>query len=480
MITAMATYTAVRDDALGDHDMVGLLELLRRREVNGAELAAAAQARAIDSQPTLNAVVSWVPTAQVGSPDAHGALAGIPTFLKDNEEFVGLPTREGSRAVPSRAATLDSPIARLFGNLGTTIVGKSNMPEFGLTATTEPLLNGATRNPWALDHSAGGSSGGAAALVAAGVVPIAHANDGGGSIRIPAAACGLVGLKPSRGRLPNQVPADDLPIPIVAQGVLTRSVRDTALFFAMAEHTYRSDAGLAPIGHVTGPASRRLRIGVVTTGVAGPVAADVAASVLSTAELLAGRGHHVDTADIGVTQQFGRDFLRYWAALAFALKLGGPRLYGPDFDRSSLEPLTLGLADFFRSVALGVPASVARLRRFPGQHRSLFESYDVILSPTTGYAPPPLGYLSPELDFRTHARRLLPFAGYTAVQNVAGTPAINLPLGHTADGRPIGVQCAGPMGSERMLLELAYELEAASPWQHTPARSDSPAPLGAP
>jgi amidase len=300
------------------------------------------------------------------------------------------------------------------------------------------------------------------------VVPIAHANDGGGSTRIPAACCGLVGLKPSRGRLPNAAETDQLPIRIVSQGVLTRSVRDTAFLLAEAERRHRPTGGLTPIGHVTLPSARRLRIRVVTEGLTGPVAPEVANVVRGAAALCADLGHDVVESDMGVYASFGQDFLRYWAGLAFALRLGGQRIYGPGFDRSALEPFTIGLADFFGTVSLGIPAALARLRRLPARHAEMFESCDVLLSPTTGYPPPPLGYLSPDQEFRTHASRLLPFAGFTAVQNVAGTPAISLPLGVDATGRPIGVQFAAAFNDERTLLELAYELESAAPWPHTP------------
>lgn len=468
MIMPMVTYSAVRDDALGQHDLVGLVESLRRREVNAAELASAALDRAHDSQPVLNAVVSWATAPQGPDPTADTVLGGVPTFLKDNENLAGMATRDGSRALPDQTAISTSPIGELLADLGATYLGKSSMPEFGLTATTEPLLNGPTHNPWALGHSAGGSSGGAAALVAAGVVPFAHANDGGGSIRIPAACCGLVGLKPSRGRLPNAPESDQLPIRIVSQGFLTRSVRDTALLYAEAEKRHHVGDGLTPIGHVTAPSARRLRIGVIAEGLTGPVVPAVADVVRRTADLCADLGHYVSDSPTGVYPAFGRDFLRYWAGLAFALRLGGARLYGKEFDRSRLEPFTDGLAEFFGTVALGAPASVARLRRFPAQHAQSFESYDVLLSPTIGYPSPELGYLSTQQDFRTHVTRLLPFAGYTALHNVAGTPAISLPLGSDPTGRPIGVQFSAALDGERTLLELAYELEAAAPWPHTP------------
>lgn len=463
MIARVTTYSAVRDDALGDHDLVDLLERLRRREVSAAELTSAARARAHDAQRVINAVVTFDDDASPAA--AAGPLAGIPTFVKDNEDVAGLPTLDGSRAMPTRPASRDSAFVEVYRGLGLTLLGKSTMPEFGLTASTEPLLTGPTRNPWDLDRTVGGSSGGACALVAAGVVPMAHANDGGGSIRIPAACCGLVGLKPSAGRLPPPENSRSLPVQIVSQGVVTRSVRDTATFLAEAELVY---APLPRIGFVAGPSSRRLRIGVVEEGLTGPVSAEVAAATEATAALLAELGHEVAAIPLPVHPKFGRDFLRYWAALAFSLRLGGKRLFGPEFDPTLMEPFTQGLCDYFRIVGPGAPASVVRLRRFAQQYARTFDTIDVVLSPTVGYAPPPLGHLSPDLDFDTHIRRLLPFAGFTAVQNVAGTPAISLPLGRTPDGVPIGVQLTSAFGDERTLLELAYELETAAGWPTMP------------
>lgn len=459
-------FSTVRDDALGTADVVDLLGALRRSDVSADELTDAALARSRDAQEALNPVVCWVDRPAVRPGAEQAPLAGIPTFVKDSDDLAGLPTREGSRAVPDHPATEDSSMVALYRGLGVNVLGKSTMPEFGLTATTEPMLTGPTRNPWDPGRITGGSSGGSAALVASGAVPIAHANDGGGSIRIPAACCGLVGLKPSNGRLPVPEDSTNLPVQIVSQGVLTRSVRDTALFYAEVERAWPSE--LPPIGRVEGTSARRLRIGVIPEGLTGPVSPEVAAATAATAELCAGLGHHVETTSLPVYDKFGRDFLRYWAALAFALRLGGPRLYGPNFDRELMEPFSVGLAEYFAVVAGGIPASIRRLRGFAGQYARYFDDFDVLLSPTVGYVPPEVGYLSPELDFRTHITRLLRFAGYTAVQNVAGTPGLSLPLGASATGVPIGLHFASALGDERTLLELAFELEAASPWPTTP------------
>ncbi|MEI6624663.1 MAG: amidase family protein, partial [Actinomycetes bacterium] len=240
-----APFSTVTDDALADHDMVGLLAELAAGRVHPNELFAAAWERAEHAEP-LNAVVSWVPP----STSVDGPFAGIPTFVKDDEEVQGVATTNGSRAVPDTPAEEDSPFAQQLRQLGLAFVGKSALPEFGLMPTTEPLAHGPTRNPWDLSRSTGGSSGGAAALVAAGVVPIATGNDGGGSIRIPASCCGVVGLKPSRNRLQPTAEAEILPLDIITYGVHTRSVRDTAAFYREIEKIH---CELPPIGDVVGP-----------------------------------------------------------------------------------------------------------------------------------------------------------------------------------------------------------------------------------
>jgi amidase len=453
--------TTVRDDALGDHDTVGLTAALRSGSISPAEVMAAALDRMRDADLRLNGVVSWVREPSVGA----GPLAGVPSVVKDNEAVAGLPTRHGSRATRLEPARHHSSFVADWTGLGLTILGTTTMPEFGLTASTEPLLTGATRNPWDTARSAGGSSGGSAALVAAGAVPIAHANDGGGSIRIPASCCGLVGMKPSRGRLRSPDGHDRLPVAITSQGALTRSVRDTALFYREMELARPGLGSLPPIGHVLHPGSRRLRIAVVREAMSGmPVDVDVQSAVVNTAALCEGLGHHVDEIDYPVGLQFGKDFLRYWAALAFAVQFGGQAIHGAGFDARQLEPFTVGLSRYFRSVAAVMPATIARLRRFAGVYEESMSGYDVVLSPVTSQPAPLIGYLAPDLDPRTHLLRLLRYASFTMIQNVSGAPAMSLPLGRTATGVPIGVQVAGASGSEALLLGLGLELEAAAPW----------------
>lgn len=463
----MSSFSAIADDALGDSDVVDLLDRLRRREVSADELATAARERTQRAQDHLNAVAAWVPADHPAAATGRaGPFSGIPTALKDNEDLAGLPTSQGSAATPRTPAKSDSVMTALLAELGVSLVAKTTMPEFGLTASTETVAFGPTRNPWHLDHSVGGSSGGAAALVAAGALPMAHANDGGGSIRIPAACCGLVGLKPSRGYLPMPERMELLPVKISAQGILTRTVRDTAAFFAACNPVAPD---IAPVGVVHGPAHRRLRVAVMTGGIVGQVAPDTVAAVNRAAIALESSGHFVEPVETMLSLRFGQDFLRYWALLAWLISVGGQRLMGPQFQPAALEPFTLGLANFVRTVAPGIPSALRRLRRFPAEYAQALGDYDVVLSPVTNDVAPPLGYLDPTLDFRTHALRLLPFAGFTPVQNVAGTPSISVPMGLSPAGLPLSVMASAHYGGERTLLELAYELEAIAPWPQTPA-----------
>lgn len=453
------------DDALGDHDVMDLLHLLRKREVSAADLRAAAQARINAANESLNAVVRSLDLGDA----ANGPFAGIPTVLKDNEDLEGYPTLHGSWAPADRPAAATSPWVAQYVALGFTPMAKTTLPEFGLTATTESTRYGATRNPWNTGHSTGGSSGGSAALVASGAVPIGHANDGGGSIRIPAALNGLVGLKPSRGRLIDLPELDRLPVNLVTQGVLTRSVRDTAYYFAEAERVYRNP-DLPPIGMVVRPERPRLRVGLVTESLAGsPLDPETRDAVLAAGSALQGLGHDVIEVDLGIDQQFGRDFLRYWALLSFMLQRAGSRFIGEGFDGSKTEQLTKGLSAMCLQQAERVPWSLRRLVRASREPEAIYDQVDVVISPVVSHPAPPIGYLGPDVAVRDQLVRLLRFTSFTPLQNVSGAPAISLPLARSSSGLPIGVQVAAAVGQERRLLSMALELEEAMPWPRTPA-----------
>ncbi|KKC00676.1 amidase, partial [Mycobacterium nebraskense] len=301
------------------------------------------------------------------------------------------------------------------------------------------------------------------AFVAAGVVPIAHANDGGGSIRIPAACNGLVGLKPSRGRLPLDPTLRRMPVGIVANGVLTRSVRDTAAFYREAERIWRNHR-LAPVGDVTGPGRQRLRIAVVTRSVLRECSPQVRELTLKSAGLLEELGHRVEHVDEPpVPASFVDDFVLYWGFLALAQVRSGRHMFGKTFDRTRLDSLTLGLERHTARNFHRLPLAIMRLRRIRRRTARLFGTYDAVLTPTVADETPRIGYLAPT-DYQQVLDRLIDWVSFTPLQNVTGEPAISLPLAQSAEGMPVGMMLSADLGQEALLLELAYELEEARPW----------------
>lgn len=450
---------AFRDDALGAHDATALAALVRAGSVSPAELTQAAIARA-ESVSELNAVAHPSYDAPRTSVDPDAEFFGVPSFVKDNGDVAGMPTNHGSEAFTAHPARRDGKYVSQFLTSGLTVLGKTRLPEFGFNATTEFMTTEPTRNPWDPDHSVGASSGGSAALVAAGAVPIAHANDGGGSIRIPAAAAGLVGLKPSRGRHRDDPVSAALLVRVISEGVLTRTVRDTANFHAALETHWRNPA-LPALGRVSGPSKRRLRIGIFIDGVDGAVTdVETRAAVLHTAEVLTGLGHRVVEVPLPVKDSFADDFVLYWGLLAMLATRTGRLLHG-QFDKSRLDGLTIGLKRHYDRHFLGTAGAIRRLRRSTAETSAVFDDVDLLLSPVLGHTTPPLGHLSPTTPFEVLIDRLRDYVAFTPLDNVAGTPAMSLPLAMTATGMPIGVQLHAAHGAERTLLEVAFELEEA-------------------
>jgi amidase len=464
-VTQTNAVTAVCDDVLGTSDAVEIARLIQTGEIQASEAVEAAIARAERVNPSLNAIATSLfdSARQQAQGRSAGVFAGVPSFIKDNEAVAGSPVLHGSRGLPRKPAKTSARFAKQFLSLGLINLGKTTMSEFGLTGTTEALVYGPTHNPWKLGFSPGGSSGGSAALVAAGVVPIAHGNDGGGSIRIPASCCGLVGLKPSRGRVAEAEGAELFPVKIVHQGMLSRTVRDTAVFFHAAEHYYRNPK-LPEIGLVTQP-GRRLRIGFFTElDEDTPSHPDCVAAVADAAKLCEALGHSVEEVPRPFDDRFLEDFFLFWAMLAFAATRFGTRLVDPEFDRTKVEEFTEGLARYFQENASGAPMAIWRLRKFARQYALGFDHYDVLMNPTVTMPPPEHGYIGPEVPFETLLERSKWFIPFTPTQNVSCGPAMSLPLGQSKAGLPLGVQFASPLGDERTLLELALEIEAAAPW----------------
>jgi amidase len=456
--------SAFRDDALGTHDAVGLAELLAAGRVHPQELVEAAIARAEAVEPLLHAVAYRSYRIPRWPERSGGALHGVPTYVKDNTDLRGWPTNHGSEAFVARPRKADGAYARQYLSTGMTVLGKSRMPEFGLNASTEFMTQEPTRNPWHTDHSVGASSGGAAALVASGAVPIAHANDGGGSIRIPAAAAGLVGLKPTRHRHVDGEQARHLPINMISEGVVTRTVRDTAAFVAALEDYWRNPA-LPPIGLVQGPANRRLRVGLLLDTVNGAqLDAQTRAAVEKTAALLERAGYVIEPISPPVTEQFATDFLQYWGLLAMLAATTGKLTFDRSFDARRLDGLTTGLRGYHARNFRRTPGALRRLRGVKDAYATMFSRFELVLSPVLAHVTPQLGHLSPTVPFDELLARLQSYVAFTPVNNIAGTPAISLPMAMADEGLPIGVQLAAAHGDERTLLETAFLLEQAQPF----------------
>jgi len=457
---------AFGDDALGEHDAVGLAAEIRAGRVSRREVVDAAIDRTRRLDGLLAGLASERFTAARGeAAQAHaGFFAGQPTFVKDNSDLAGLPTQQGTRAFVAHPARKDGDFARLLGLVGTTPIGKTRLSEYGFSASAEFVEDPPVRNPWHTGHTSGASSAGSAAFVAAGAVPMAHANDGGGSIRIPAACNGLVGLKPTRGRVPSDKVHREMPVRIVHDGVVTRSVRDTAAFLRESERVYR-DLKLPPVGDVTGPGHARLRVGLVLDSIGGrETDEETLRTVLETGRLLEKLGHQVEEVDAPVPEVFADDFLNYWSTLALFLSATGRHTFNRTYDRSRNDNLTKGLARRAVRNSWRLPLSIARLRLSEKVSTVFYRDHDVVLTPTLARVTPELGWLDPGQSYETLIGRLLEWVAFTPLQNATGDPAISVPMGMSERGLPIGVQLAAGQGHDRRLLEMAYELEEARPF----------------
>ena len=452
-------------------DAVALGALVAKGEVTALELAEASIARIEAVNPKINAVTAKDydrARARAKGVLPKGPLSGVPYLLKDIENYEGMNATMGSRMLATNLVQDTAPVPQKAIDAGMVVLGKTNTPEFGLLGTTEGLLLGACHNPWNLEHSTGGSSGGSAAAVAAGILPVANASDGGGSIRIPASCCGLFGLKPSRGRMdigPMPLAAD-----IAAVSSVSRTVRDAAMVQAVSEEKGKG-APFAPDGFVSGPSKKRLKIAFNTLKADGTEPeADVKAATEAAAKLCADLGHEIVPVKNPVSgDEFINTFLTIWAsspadlvAMALSMNLKPEEV---------LEPWTIGLAKLFNSKPKeALPQALAYFDKVERQIADFFGGYDAWLTPVLAAPAPKLGQQAPTVDFDTLYKRTTDYVAYTPVHNVAGTPAMSVPLGMSKSGLPIGAQFAAAKGHDAMLLALAYELEAAAPWidRHPP------------
>jgi amidase len=457
-------------------DATGQAELVAKGAVKTRELAESAIARIEKLDGSINAVIHRRFDRALEEIDAGvpaGPFSGVPFLIKDLfADSAGDPAHQGNRALRDVGwtATSDSWLVARLRAAGFVFLGRTNTPEFGLVPVTEPHAYGPCRNPWDLSHSPGGSSGGSAAAVAAGMVAVAHASDGGGSIRIPASMCGLVGLKPSRGRTTLGPDGDESGLSV--QHVVARSVRDTAALLDVLRGPGPGDMVVAPpparpyVSEVTvRPA--QLRIGMLDSSPAGGLDPECRAAVKSAAGVLEQLGHAVSQDHPEIDAEAGLNFGTRWVVNARARLNWLGRLLGREVTADDVEPLTWAMASVGQTLsgvdyAAAVAAASALARRFG----RWWEDHDLLVTPTLGQLPPLIGDLEPPagdpLANQERTGRLVPF---TPVFNATGQPAISLPLHVSATGLPVGVQIVAAYGREDLLIQVGAQLEEAAPWR---------------
>jgi amidase len=465
-------------DEYSSYDAVGLSELVRRREVSPRELAETALAAIAGVNPKINAVVETFPE-RAENATGSGPLGGVPFLRKDIliQEEGGL-TEFGSRLAAGLRMPNASELALRYRRAGLVILGRTTTPELAFNATTENVKDGPTRNPWDLQRSAGGSSGGSAAIVAAGAVPAAHGNDGGGSIRIPAACCGIVGLKPTRGRVPLGPDHGTVLLGLVAEHALTRTVRDSAAILDATQGASPGDPYVIapptrPFSDEIRAPTGRLKIAFTNkawTGVS--VDPEIAAAVDRTAKLCSELGHDVmKDAPVIDADAFGLATQNIWCSFIAlgidALAAATGRTPGPE----TLEPSSLACFEYGKSLtAIDLYHAEDVMNRVSRKVGAFFEPYDVLLTPTIGRRTLPIGDAllngtAPDLTAEKWVRQIFTYAPFTSLFNTTGQPAISLPLEQDSDGLPVGMQFVARYGEEATLFRLAASLEEARPWR---------------
>jgi len=458
-------------------DATAQAELVRQKQVKPVELVDAAIGRIERLNPGLNAVITSMyeqarEAAQSVLPE--GPFRGVPFLLKDLQaSYAGIRMAWGSAFMRNFVPDHDSELVIRLKRAGVVILGKTNTPELGIVPTTEPVLFGATRNPWNLSRSPGGSSGGSAAAVATGMVPMAHANDGGGSIRIPASCCGIFGLKPTRARNPLGPDLGDMMGGLVAEHAVTRSVRDSA---ALLDATAGPDVGdpywapppARPYAQEVGIDPGRLRIALSAKAPAGAkIHPDCVEAVRDAARLCADLGHEVseDAPEIN-GQLLVQAFTAVWAAGCASGIDAFAFLTGQTPKQDLFEPLTWALYEMgHRTTGSAYLLSQTVLQKITRQAARFMEKYDVWLTPTLAEPPVPLGTFDATPDNPMQGfHRAVDYVPFTPIANATGQPAMSVPLYWNREGLPVGTHFFGRFGDEGMLFRLAAQLEAARPW----------------
>ncbi len=444
-------------------DALGFAAQVRAGDVSPRELVDEAIRRSEATNPELNFLVTDCFEQARGTTPADGPFTGVPMLVKDLTETGGLRTTFSSRAFADYVPKHDAAVVRRMKDAGFIVIGKSNTPEFGITAVTESDLNGACRNPWDPSRTPGGSSGGAAAAVAAGVLPLAHGSDGGGSVRIPAACCGLFGIKPSRGRV-SPAPFSSGSLELSQNGPLSVSVRDAAAFLDAIAGYEPGDAHWAPPPErpfldEVGADPGRLRIAfTVEPAVPYPVDPRLAAVARSAAEALEALGHDVvESTPPWVDGSVLSAFAKLWQLT--------PALY-PVQDESQLTPINRALAEAARETSsVAFALAVGALQRAARRIVAFWDDVDIVLTPALAKLPVPIGWIFEPEDPWDQFARGGEFTPFTPIVNVTGQPAATVPF-DVVDGLPACVQLIGPPAGEALLFQLASQLEAAHPWAH--------------
>ena len=456
-------------------DATELATLVRSGQASPGELVDDAIARVQRLDPTVNAVIherfeAARTEARGGLPD--GPFRGVPFLVKDlGCEMAGEPHTLGNRALRDAdvRAEQDSHLYQSIRGAGFVTLGRTNTPELGGTITTEPEAFGPSRNPWNPDHSTGGSSGGSAAAVAAGMVPMAHASDGGGSIRVPASECGLVGLKPSRGRISQGPKIGEGWAGATTDGVVSRSVRDTAAMLDVMSGRRTGDPYVAapptrPFADEVGVDPGRLRIGLAPSHAGVHTDPECAAAVEAAGVLLDQLGHDVVVAQPNVffDEEFSRHFVTIVAVATAVDFVNMGDAIGRPIGEDDVEASNWLMGSIGRSIsAADYIASVNWVHAWSRRLHAWWDDFDVLVSPVIAVPPPPIGWLS---DPEHGTERLTSILQFTAQFNVSGQPAVSLPLHWSATGLPVGVQFVGPIDDEALLIRLAAQLETATPW----------------
>ena len=457
-------------------DGLALADLVHKGDVSAAELAEEAINRIEKHNPALNAVVTKlydVGRAAAKNP-VEGPFKGVPFLLKDIlGDLEGVETRSGSRFITGMPAAQDATLTKRFKAAGVSILGKTNVPEFGLLPVTESALYGPAHNPWNLDHSTGGSSGGSAAAVAAGLVPLAHANDGGGSIRIPAACCGLVGMKPTRARNPLGPVLGDVMGGLIQEHVVSRSVRDSA---AMLDCTSGPEVGdpyfaPAPERPFLDEVNREpgsLRIAFSKADLEGKkLDPECIRAIEENAKLLESLGHIVEEAAPPIPMEImSGAFMTVWAAGLAAGIDAFAMATGTTPGDNELEGLTYGLYEVGKTITASQYQQAIGGFQILGREMAKFhQTYDVWMTTTLGAPPLPLGSVdTSNRDPIAAFEPIINYVPFTAIENATGQPAMSLPLHWTQSGLPVGVMFAAGFGEEGLLYRLAGQLEKAKPW----------------